>query len=436
MLLVRTIEELPTVKVSLSRYDEGSVRRSPAVEFEVGRGRKVLTRFTVDQSEVGIPPGFDPGQYRGEEPRFELSPHVLERMAGAGLDRDDEDALWLQMASPIGYLTALPWESMLRPAFRSWPVILRIPDFTLAPQRGAGPISIVLCASQPGGEPLDPQRLLAEIFRLRLDESWGVPATIHVFTDPRAYSFLRSRFDSEPEWSSAVVLHDPRETDREDVNSWLAWLQREMSGTAVDLVHFLAHGYVADGQPALVMAESPTAPDDRLWGRLISPGQLAACLTQLGAWAFGLSALPRNSSPLGLRMFADSVARLRPGPILYEPGPARSHDYGAYEGLLFGGRPYVGDGAFLYVHPRLTNVRGKPSYAESLVEQTLGPTRGFRPLPTWATTTRRYLEQSAAQLFPRQAEPGSAEESAIGQGVSNALRFVDEVIRERREPQA
>lgn len=435
MLLVRTMEDLPTVKVSLSRHDKGKGRESPAVEFEVGRGRRVMTRFAVDQAEVGIPPGFDPGNYRGEEPRFELSAYVMARLARAGLRFSDEDMVWLQMASPIGYLTALPWESMLRPVFPERPTILRIPDFTLAPERGDGPVSIVLCANQPGSEPLDVQRLRAEIFRIVPYRTYkAVFVTVHVFTDLRAYRALR---DGLPKRGPTVVLHEPRAAGRDTGDPWLSWLQREMRGTAVDVVHFLAHGHVAGGQAALAMSESPTVRDERLWGRLISPDQLAACLTQLGAWAVGLSALPRNSSPMGLRMFADSVARLRPGPVLCEPGPSGSQHYShPYEELFFERELHLDPDSFLYVHPRLARLDGRPSYAESLVAETLGPSGDSGRLPAWATTTRRYLEQSAAQLFPRQADPGSAEEIAIGEGVSNALRFVNGVIRDRRESQS
>ena len=106
---------------------------------------------------------------------------------------------------------------------------------------------------------------------------------------------------------------------------WLRSILDEMRGTTVEAVHFVTHGYVTGDQPAIAVAESPTRNDDRLWARFIGPGQLTACLTQLGAWSVGFSSPPANFSRMGLRELADNIARQRPGPVIY-------HDAGSDAG--------------------------------------------------------------------------------------------------------
>jgi hypothetical protein len=446
------MEDLPTIKVCLSFSGAGYDRYSPQVEFEVGRGSRVLHRFTVDPSAVGIPPGFDPGSYRQGEPEFALAGEVAVQLTHPELFGDPgRPAVWLQLASPIGYLAALPWERMLRPVFPDRP-ILRIPDFTLVPELGDGPVDVVLCVSEPGTEPQSAASLLLDQLIPPLTFR-QLNTTIHVFADQPTY---RMHCDQRgtADW---LVLHDPQRAgelsddrpqgrERSVTDPWLVWLLREMQGSTVEAVHFLAHGYLTGDQPAIAMSESPTAHDERLWARFISPGQLSECLTQLGAWSVGFSSPPGNFSPLGLREFADSVARLRPGPVLYhdanrsqviDPVAYSRESLGWVYWRLFNHTELdLEPGSFIYVHPRMVGIDGEPAYAERLVEQTLRPGTRGRVLQPWATTTRRFLEQSTAQLFPDQDRLTSSEQEAVGEGVRSALAFVSEVIRERGGQQA
>jgi hypothetical protein len=271
--------------------------------------------------------------------------------------------------------------------------------------------------------------------------------TVHVFADLPTYRMLSGPWVRE----HRVVLHDPRQADerpddsvRPDrqigrgqpvIDPWLAWLAQEMRDTAVDVVHFFVHGYATGDQPAIAMSESPTVHDPRLWARFISPEQLAGCLTQLGAWSVGFSSPPGNFSPLGLRQFADSVARLRPGPVLHHDpnrdlgGPPADLLGQIYRQLFLAAEIELGPSSFMYVHPRMIGVEGEPAYAESLLARTLGPVSRESTQPHWATVTRRFLEQSTAQLFPGQDDPASAEQKAVGEGVREALSFVNDVIR-------
>src|SRR5690242_9089887 len=206
MELVRTMENLPTVKVSLSFGGPGRDRYSPAVDFEVGHGAEVFRRFTVDPEAIGIPPGFDPGRYRQDEPEFSLADEVIAQLIDAEPLDLREGALWLQLASPVGYLAALPWEKMFYQVFRDRDMY-RIPDFLLVPERGPGPVDIVVCISEPSAEPQPAAPLLLEQFLdspLTYERSG---ATVHVLADLPTYDMLLARRDL----ASRVVLHDPRQ---------------------------------------------------------------------------------------------------------------------------------------------------------------------------------------------------------------------------------
>src|SRR5579859_7337327 len=172
---VRVNGDLPTLKISLvlpeARDGRGPDRAAARIRFAVLRGDDHRYAFTANQAAVGIPDRFDPASYQGQEPRFQLSAGVADRLAGGiralfGSGRrlpGVREPLWLQLASPIGYLAALPWELMLQEnlllqaALLGDRPLLRIPDFTLVPAPGDGPVTVALCVSEPGGGPPPPE---------------------------------------------------------------------------------------------------------------------------------------------------------------------------------------------------------------------------------------------------------------------------------------
>ena len=405
------------------------------------RGRHALSAFSVDPAALGIPGGFDPASYQGREPRFLFSGDVAGLLADgiSQLFSDGEEPLWLQLASPIGYLAALPWERMLRedPVLRTvlppHRPILRIPDFTLVLERGYRPATVALCISDPGGGPPPPEvAVLPSVLGRALYRQ--EPPEIHIFADLSTYRGLRSGPRLSFWRSSGIFLHDPRQAQGRTppgADPWLAWVQQRWRGTPVDVVHFVTNGHVDGGDPSIALAESPATRDERLWARLIGPAQLAGCLTQLGAWLIGFSSPRGNLSPLGLRLFADHLARLRPGTVIHHQGDPFALTR-LYQPLLRGQVADLGPGDFMYVHPRLAGVPTAPSYAESLAVEG----RGFEVGPSspapppWVTRTRLYLDESVAQVFPGRSEHDSAEQSPIADGVRAALRFVGEVMRE------
>ena len=207
MEIVKQRSRLPTIKISLS-FDGGPDLYWPAVNFEVGVGSQVLQKFTVDPSALGVPRGLDPGAYRYEEPSFWLGPEAESQLVGpARYALGGRSVLWLQLASPVGFLGALPWERMLEPAFGKTP-ILRIPDFTLSPERGDGPVNIVLCVSEPDFKPQFNVVSLLDRFVGPGLLTTSNEATVHVFADLPTFGLLMDGWNRPPH----VVLHDPRAT--------------------------------------------------------------------------------------------------------------------------------------------------------------------------------------------------------------------------------
>jgi len=216
---------------------------------------------------------------------------------------------------------------------------------------------------------------------------------------------------------------------------------QELRGVTVDLVHFATHGYTSGGQSALAVAESPMMNKDLVWARFVGPNQLAACLSHLGAWAVGFTSPDSNCSSMGLREIFDDMARLRPGPVLHHNAgrdPSSAELARAYGSLLSRDQPERCSSVAMYAHPAMfalpPQLLGPESFADMLVNEYLG---GYPPdtsAPAWVTSTRRYLEQSVARMFPEQGEPASSVQAAAGKGAEQALRLVSEVMGTLRNP--
>jgi hypothetical protein len=455
--LIKRQHNLLALKMNLGSGSIGAPEGQLQVEFELDRGGDVLASTTLPPDALGIPSDFDPTWYRYSEPSFALPDALRQQVLDpARGELADQNALWLQLAPPCGFLPLIPWERLLRPAVGA--PILRIPNFTLFPSLAADAIDVVLCASQPRAKADFDVGSQVLTIASKLLQAPLPNLSVHVFTDRQVYGELLAGATGAPTSPDAPGLHlyDPAgaqgrgdETPSEGIgdrgdsfhNPWLVWMAREMAGRSVEVVHFISHGYLSADQSALAVAESPTLNDDQRWARFIGPNQLAAFLTQIGAWSAGFSSPSISFSSMGTRLCVDKLARLRTGPILLHEmagdpqGEALAQTYIA---LLSHAGPRTASDIALYCHPRLfpeTAWGDELGYAESLVATTLGPETPSGTTSSWVTSTRRYLEQTAAVLFPEQADPGSAEQLAAGEGVKRALQFIDEVItRSGSEP--
>jgi hypothetical protein len=451
--LVKLQNRLPTVKLSVGFESSASPGRPvPVVWIEIQRGSSMIARIRASQDDLGVPADFDPATYRYSEPPFAFSQNLGDQIGAAtSMALGEEAVLWLQLADPVGFLSVLPLERMLRPFVGGGRPIMRIPNFALSPAIPADSIDIAVCLSEPAASILfDGLEFLRGFIPALLDT---YPARMHIFTDADTYGEMITdhslgRFTGA---AARLVLHDPAGAppaartateSRSDsgtavTNPWLLWMLQELADVTVDVVHFVTHGYTRGGQSALALAESPVANEDRMWARFVGPNQAAAWLVHLGAWAVGFTSPVRNFSSMGLREFFDDLARLRAGPILHhEAGldPLSTEAARAYAGLLLGQQPELLPAVSLYAHPlvfsgnRYPGETGVDSFADVMVSSSLGPQPPASSAPAWVTSTRRYLEQSVATMFPEPEEPTSTAQVAAGEGAERALRFVSEVL--------
>ncbi len=436
----------PTLKVSLG-FDLSLSGPRAIVNFAIDRGSQNIHSLSADPSALGIPDDFIPDSFRYSEPDYRFDPELWDAIGDPVRQvMGDDDVLWLEMASPSGFLATLPWERMVQEHLEHVPV-MRIPGFALYPDLGAGDLDVGLCISQPRAKLTTLQPEVVHQVVTNLARHVGEGPTVHVFTDAELHDALQRRFQETQVALPNVVVHDPSRAPDPDTmgptledqsgavtNPWLLWILDELRGRTLDLLHFIAHGYLSGDQAAIAVAESPMVREDRLWARFIGPNQLATCLSQLGAWGVGFSSPNPNYSALALRQLVDDVARLRPGPVIHHDlaGDPNGEQLAlAYDSVITRHGPVFMKNVFMYVHPRAFYPQepDEVGLAEQLVSEILEASPGDETPPAWVTSTRRYLEQSAALLFPSEAAPTSAGETATSEGVRRVLQFVDEVVR-------
>jgi hypothetical protein len=451
--LLRYENELPTLKLSLGVQGAPTGPTSTA-QLEVDRGTRVVGQLSLRPEDLNLAFDFDPAAYRYSEPPFAIAERLRPTVRRLlELAMEDQQTLWLELASPVGYLAALPWETMLESVIGLIPV-LRIPNFSLFTPLDVDRIDIVVCLSEPGAKsPFNGVDFLRR-FIPSLLAPLPLETCVHVFTDAETYS----QMDRLPQGElgshiGRVVLHDPARAPTKTgmagegsigdsagcvSNPWLLWIIEEMRESTAEVVHFITHGYVQSGQSALALAESPTRRDASLLSRFVGPNQIAAFLTQLGAWGVGFSSPPQNYSAMGLRQLFDDVARLRAGPILHHDAktdPLADELADTYAGLFMGRSPRYRRAVSMYAHPGLLAGNAPfdgsqlESFADNLVSRPLGRLKSSTEAPAWVTSTQRYLEQAVASRFPEQAQPTSEVQRASGKGVEDVLKFVDGILR-------
>ena len=210
--------------------------------------------------------------------------------------------------------------------------ILMLPDFLFpSPLETEEELEVLVCGSAPQdhehGSVFDAMRRTIE----RMLISTGRRIRIHVFTDRPIADALTNAWTSLNVLGTTVLIHDPETaapflTDDESSrvpgpsstlrSPWLRWMQRRMAGRALDVAHFVCHGYLSRGRGALLFAQSPIGRTDRFLTGPVTAAELQTFLTSTGAWATSFSSVSDNFSEPGLRAVADGIAQSRPGPML------------------------------------------------------------------------------------------------------------------------
>lgn len=241
-----------------------------------------------------------------------------------------ERPLWIHLMAPYGNLALVPWE---RDLAQLGVAVLRLPEFVVQPPvEYPQTLTVALCGSVPRAkksfEVADYLHLLAGMYR----EHAGRDVTVHIFTDAEHYRRLAARITDD-----RVVIHNPKKTHAHETtdpgmeragtphirNAWLRWMRDELSGTGVDTLHFVSHGYLGTSRGALALAESPRENTDEQWSRFVGAAELNAFLTSAGAWSVAFTSPTGNYSPFGLRMLWDELGQMRPGAmLLHDPDPA------------------------------------------------------------------------------------------------------------------
>lgn len=430
---IATENGLVTLRVRVWPRDGGIAAELQLVSYIGGSPRK-LQSWWLDSTMLGLPTRLHPQWL----PTRLLPPEVTGglRIAIEDLDLAYGLPLWLHLVKPYGFLGALDWEAALVPHLGR--PLLRLPDFLERPRENRDVLDVALVCSEPVSEPrLNPPQVLQDVAAAVLAGSRRSRTTIHIFADEVYHASLRNTFSTEPR----VAVHDPQGAQvhgvlpRGDVRGeeaselqspWLKWMRDSMKGHSLDAVHFVCHGFVADQRPALALAESPLSNRDRHDARYVGVGELAAFLTQVGAWSAVFGNPLGNYSEAGLRLLADTLAQTRPGPVLYHtlgapgPDPALRAMYGFLYAPAASPVP-AQERWFAYCQPALVSeleplapTRAIPAASalnanSSLFEsrpaqlrRTRGPAAAPpsppRDAPSWVSAAQRYVEQQSLQL--------------------------------------
>lgn len=478
--MIATTHGLTTLRVGVRPHGTRMAAAAELVSYAQGSA-ELLHTWWLSSTELALPTRM-PAHW---SPTSQLPPdfvgelgYRLERLGlASGLP------LWLHLVKPYGFLGAVDWEGALAGALQR--PLLRLPDFLERPRENRAVLDVALVCSEPVSEArLDPPQLLVDIAQAVLHGSRRERTTIHLFADEQYFHTLKGRFANEPR----VAVHDPagarahgiQERGRVggselgDLHSpWLLWIRDSMQGRSLDTVHFVAHGFLADQRPAVALAESPLSNRDRGDARYVGVGELAAFLTQTGAWSAMFSSPPGNYSEAGLRLLADTLAQTRPGPVLYhrlKTGLGPDPQLQALYGFLYAPNPSPVPAQrdwFAYCQPSIvenldlaspqrlavTALDVNAGLFESAAVPLSPPlTRGTRRggsrgdaasrgqppaaatptpvaesnLPSWVSAAQRYVEQTAQQLQRRDERDSTT--SAVSSEVERTLQKLQAVV--------
>ena len=479
-LAIATTYGLTTLRVSVRPLGAGMAAAVELVSYAPG-SPELLHTWWLSSTELAMPTRM----MAHWSPTSQLPPNFVGEL-GVRLDELGLAAglpLWLHLVKPYGFLGAVDWEGALVGALRR--PLLRLPDFLERPRENRSVLNVALVCSDPVSEPrMDPPQLLVDTAQALLQGSRRERTTIHLFADEQYFHILKAGFANEP----GVAVHDPASARahgiqergrvagselRELQSPWLLWIRDSMQGRSLDAVHFVAHGFLADQRPAMALAESPLSNRDRGDARYVGVGELAAFLTQTGAWSAVFSSPPGNYSEAGLRLLADTLAQTRPGPVMYhrlKTGLGPDPQLQALYGFLYAPKPSPvpsEQGWFAYCQPSIveeldplpprraaaTALDANAGLFESTAVPLSAPkTRGSRggrrrggatprgqppavasptpaaetDLPSWVSAAQRYVEQTAQQLQRRDERETTT--SAVSSEVERTLQKLQEVV--------
>lgn len=435
----RAEHDLPTLRITVGALAE---TRSQAI-FQAVRLRqepREIARCRLD--ELGLPEAAGELQRTPEE-AFGVPRNVLNLIKSAAEELGPsplppEEALWLDLRGPRGYLYVLPWERMLEPLGRP---LLRRPQHSLRPTASGSSLAVGLCVSTADTasrfETVPVLRRLCRIWPERSER--GVK--VHVFCDSAAVAEIR-------EWAAGhhfdVVVHDPphdshlmASIDSTSLgNPWLQWIRDALQGTALDVVHFAGHGYLDHDRGAIALANTPLPGSDHETARFAGAPEMLSFMAQVGAWCLALTGPVPNHCPAGLRELADAVALAGPYvTMVHEMGSddADMRQLGDAVATIAGEVP-SGLGPLpavtCWVHPqffrfprtdeqkRYLTHEGKSSFIDDSTREVIAR----EGTPAWVASATRTVEALQAKWVPR--DPGQAMDSDAVQALESVASLV------------
>lgn len=468
--LLRRQYDLTTLVISFDLSERTSRVRCTLERDEQGT-RAPLLDYVLDPAALGIPERLDHSTSLFEGYSFTMPGDVLDALRIA-LDARmaPDEAIWLYLKSPAGYLAFVPWEQLLVPALQR--PVLRLPDFLVDPARATGEINVVLCSSQPiSEEAFMSSDYMARMTRIILDQATR-PTNVHLFTDRGLMNDLANQLGYYGANDSRVILHNPqgaapyaipdrnsRVTDPTGqlTSPWLLWMRGALAGRSIDLVHFIAHGYLSGESAALSVAESPLENLDRKLPRFIGPNELAAFLAQTGAWGCVLTSPLRNYSEMAHRQFTTTLANLRPGPTLHHEMrldrnlsalTAAYHLFLAEHPAL----PPAAPSLMIYSHPARVAISlpegaaasydpnaealTEPDETNRFVEELYTPEE---EVPGWVAAAMRYIDQRTLTVAQQtETAPGQAASVSRMAGIeqSETLRKLQYIVEDEARIEA
>ncbi|MFJ1704888.1 hypothetical protein [Kitasatospora sp. NPDC088346] len=443
---LRAEHDLPALRIRLA----GAGRARPArVGFQAVRGLKApIAAVTCTAAELGLPSTLAPTDQLPDE-GFRLPDTVVHALRPA-LDAlgpaagPPQNAVWLEVANPRGYLHLAPWERMLAPLDRP---VLRLPHHVLRAQPPSDTLEIAICAgSPPAGHAtfLTTADLLEQLTGLWIRHS-GHHVRIHLFTDLACHAEVAG-------WATCMspylVVHDPHDAVRfmgprgasltadpgELVNPWLRWIRDALQHRALDVIHIVSDGYLTAGRGAMAIAGTPLLGPDRAPSTFVGSAQLCTLLAQVGAWCLVVSGAPGNPSGAGLRELADAVAAARPGLVIVDEHD-RDRDGGqlaATVDMVVGGGPAVTGampGVVCWAHPRFVDSPGSPALLltedrrSTLIGGATQNSLVGDSTPAWVASGTRYLEAQQSAWMPD--SPDAAE---VDPDAAAALKSVSSLL--------
>lgn len=369
--MLRTGHKLRTIRIGVStdrEYQQHIVMTSFV-------GSEELASDSILAKKIGIRSVLTVEQYRSVQmdqfflPKHFIQPIVDPLMQGAS----DDEPVWIQLDSSNGLLAVVPWEQLLHSHLQR--PILRVPTFLVDPIFAGQRVRVALVVSSPRAKRrfsvVDSVSSSIDAIQNALPER----ADIHVFADVENFGHLKQLNSGS---SNRVHVHRPPEhmdhsdpqtggdngfisiekpsQEREIQSPWLRWVDKSLNGAAIDIVHFVCHGYFRNNRGALALSQSPVSNSDTHWSHFVEANELIDFLDRLGAWAVGFSSPRENVWAIGLRLLADRLAWQRPGPLFvnYLNNEPKSTLEDTYRYLMASDDehpPTTGD-QLLYSHPR------------------------------------------------------------------------------------